>query len=200
MKKIFLIFLILVLCLVFSILAIATTETLRPDGNGSEIAITSQYPDADSHFDKIDEATTDDADYVFDTGTTAVYHRDLYTVANSAIGAGVINSVTVYTRTCTEVSGYNVQQISLRTESTTYNYDINVGNQGAFHERNTGALTVNPKTAAAWTWTEINALEIGGNIRGWSASGNPGISQVWVVIDYTPAPSVNNAIIFGINF
>jgi hypothetical protein len=45
--------------------------------------------------------------------------------------------------------------------------------------------TTNPNTGSAWTWTEVNALEIGGRASTVGASEYIQASELWIVVDYT---------------
>lgn len=159
------------------------TEILRPNGAGSETAISGST--GATHWEVVDESSVNDADYVTDNGTAGTYHRDLYAFPDSAVGAGTINSVTLYCRIAREVNGFGTQSMSLRTEGTTYDYDTTSLPNGAFSTENTGALTVNPNTGAAWTWTQINEIEAGPRIRGWVDAGDPKASWVYIEVDYT---------------
>ena len=106
-------------------------------------------------------------------------------------GKGKINSVTVYinarsvstpiqpsayTRIKTNNTAYDGTEQTLTTSYSSYNT----------------AYTTNPQSGNEWTWAEINALQAGVGLR--RAMGTGGLAgresrctQVWVVIDYTPA-------------
>jgi len=44
----------------------------------------------------------------------------------------------------------------------------------------------NPNTGSSWTWTEVNALEIGSRATTLGSTETIQISEFWIVVDYTP--------------
>ncbi len=80
----------------------AGTETLRPTAAGDTTGISSQEPGSGAHWDKVDDETADDlSTYVYTDYTS--YQRDLYNVADTGIGSGSINSVSLYYSYATKV-------------------------------------------------------------------------------------------------
>jgi len=73
------------------------TEILRPNAAGDYTNIASQYPDSGAHWEKVDEATVDDDDYVYTSSGTQ--EKDAYNLDSTAIPSGsTINSVTAFLR------------------------------------------------------------------------------------------------------
>ncbi len=48
----------------------------------------------------------------------------------------------------------------------------------------------NPDTSAAWTWSEIDALQTGLALKKVSGLSSARCTQVYVVVDYTPGASI----------
>src|SRR3989344_5262244 len=136
----------------------ADTETLRPNGAGSETAITTQFPASTFHYDKVDEETTDDNTTYVNAGGSNGWYRDLYALPTHT-GSGVINSVTVYARLKDGVGSVSSGKISIRTNDTTYDTNAYALTTSWADKSNT--WTTNPQTGSAWTWDEIDALEAG---------------------------------------
>ena len=167
-------------------------ETLRPNAIGSETDIDQQEPGTGAHWDKVDETPADDnTTYVRSTSQKITYERDLYNIPDSGVGAGTINKITIRVRCKRSYEAYC--KCSLRTHSQTYDG----AEQGPiplewtnYHED----WVENPNTDAAWTWAEINALEIGVSLRAGStlSSRFGSCTQVYVEVDYTTtvAPTV----------
>lgn len=173
------------------------TETLRPNAAGDETAISSTT--GATHYGVCNDQS--DASYVFDTGTTGVFKRDLFNMDNSGVGAGTINSVTVYARMYKDTNGFNDQSISLKTNGTTYDYIVTMNNNTeTFDDYNTGALTTNPQSGSAWTWSEVDAMQCGPRIRSWNTGTHAACAEIWAVVDYEPATNPDNAMFFGSNF
>ncbi len=153
------------------------TLTLYPNGAGN-----AQGWDAEGgDYTRVDE-TSQDGD------TTRLYSPTDNAVADFALQdhtteEGVINSVTVYihTRGLDPVS--NVVQLAVRVASTNYFSADKTYNNTSYHDES-NTWTTNPNTSAAWTWAEIDALTAGmKRISG----GGQAVTQVRVVVDYTPA-------------
>jgi hypothetical protein len=164
------------------------TETLRPNAAGDETAIRRQYPSSGAHWDKVDEAVSDDSStYVFENGST--WRRDLYNLPSSAVGAGTINSVTVWMRALTSAGDLCGAKISLKTGVTTVD---GAAESFAFDwtwYNFSKVWTLNPVTGLAWTWTQINALQIGCRLLGDDDYDEVDVTQIYVVVDYTAVAS-----------
>ncbi len=111
----------------------AGTETLRPNSAGDSTSLSYQDPDSGAHWDKVDEETTDDlATYVYTDYTS--YQQDLYNLADTGIGSGSINSVSLYYRYASKVGpryggiyaiGYeeSANELAIKTLQV-YNYGV----------------------------------------------------------------------------
>lgn len=153
------------------------TLTLRPNGAGA-----AQGWDAEGgDWQKVDESSGDG-------DTTRLYSPTANAVATFAhedhtTQEGVINSVTVYisTRGLDPIS--NVVQLAVRVSGTNYFSADKTYNNTSYHDES-NTWSTNPNTSAAWTWAEVDALEAGmKRISG----GGQAVTQVWIVVDYTPA-------------
>jgi len=163
------------------------TETLRPSATGDEENIPSSVPVQD-HYLCIDEATVDDADYVYHTNEGG--YRDLYNLPAHS-GSGTINKVTVYFR-CkhSNSTGTPLARAAIKSDSTVTEGDAeSLTTSWAYY---TMEWATNPADSAAWAWADIDALQAGIKLTGVLA-GSMGVycSQVYVVVDYSPgAPTV----------
>lgn len=157
------------------------TEILRPNAAGDVTLTTGQFPDSTFHYDKVNEAVADeDETYVYDIDGSAAY-RDLYHLPAHS-GSGTINFIKVYAR-CREVSEEGYATIYIKTGGTEYNsaaMPVTVSYANYSHQWND-----NPQTEVAWTWDNIDALQIGIGIPN-AAAVQARCTQVWVEIDYTP--------------
>lgn len=160
--------------------------TLRPNGDGlfSEYSIAPTSPA--THYDKVNEVTPDDA-------ATNVYaqfndYRDLYDLPASGIPAGsTINWVRIYIRHYTE-SGYDAAKTHIGFNDGVGTWWEATGRaptpQASWVNEDTGQLTTNPRTSAAWTLDQINALQVG--VKQETSGGQYcRVTQVYVVVDYT---------------
>lgn len=162
------------------------TETLRPNASGIYTQWAYQLPVSGFHWDKVDEATSDGYSTCISDDTTS-YKADLYNIPSTAILANaIINSVTVYMRVVSDHYRYKgYVRTMIRTHSTNY--------YGSIMRPSTSwvlyftVYATNPNTGSAWTIEEINALEIGVSGRGYSDEYWIYCTQVYIVIDYSPA-------------
>ncbi len=166
------------------------TVTIRPDAAGSETNITYQYPESGAHWDKIDEASSDsDSTYVAARGVTPTGEkRDLYAVPDQALSGGITDvSVYVTAREESDSAHDGYVKPSVRTHSVTYD--------GASQEVTTTyavyskSWTTNPNTGVAWTWAEIDAMEIGvaplyPHDEEWNPVSSTRVTQVYTIITY----------------
>jgi len=157
------------------------TETLRPTGAGDETNIQT-VTGAATHWEAVDDTGTgDDATTNVVHNTDNVYARDLYAMANSAIASGTINSVTIYIKH-EGIAAYS--RTVLKTNGTVYESGNLTTSGDDVWEYNSTVYTTNPQTGLAWTWAEIDAMQVGvGNFRSPTQQGR--ITQVYAVVDYT---------------
>lgn len=170
------------------------TETLRPNGEGSETAIHAQL--TGKHWERVDEETADDdATYVHRYGGSTGFADDSYNLSDLGPNV-VISNVEVVAR---------VRRIA-QNPGGTYPTSIGLGVRvdGSSHFSNTdissnsyGAITrnyaTNPDTGVAWTPSEIDNLQAFLRLRfinmalwqGGLISGR--CTQIYVVVTYEPA-------------
>jgi len=166
-------------------------ETLRPNAAGDESNINSQYPydeDQTLHWNKVDEVNQDgDSTFVVDASST--YYRDLYALPSHS-GSGTINSVTVHAY-CRVDDPPDVASLKVvcKTGGVVYEGSDEILTESfALYSKQ---WTNNPG-GGAWTWEQIDALQIGIALKsshteaGWSSR----CTQVYVVVNYTPIPTI----------
>lgn len=167
-----------------SLLPYSATEILRPIAAGDTTLITSQNPVTGAHWDKVDE-TTPDGDTTSLYTTNWDWLEDLYHIADTSVGSGDINYVKVYwvgkisttTPTTTaarpHVKTYGTTYIGpeeqMTTSYATYSYQWNI----------------NPNTGTAWTWAEVNALQVGLALRRPRVGQETRITQVYAEVSYS---------------
>lgn len=127
------------------------TETLLPT---ADVAVQWSNDEGSSNYQNVDRTSGTDSgpNYVSWIGT----YLDVLSLANGS-GTGTISSITIHTRA--RIESTNTFRSYIRSGGT----DI----YGASHTAQTtwtnytDTYTVNPGTSAAWTWSQVNALEIG---------------------------------------
>jgi len=72
-----------------------------------------------------------------------------------------------------------------RTHSTDYESSATTVSRTAFTDYSE-TRTVNPYTGQAWTWDEINNLEIGARATQLGSADTIQVSEFWIIVDYTP--------------
>ena len=164
-------------------------ETLRPNGVGSETNIPGAVPGTgEAHWEDIDEAVADEsATYVVNSTTN--YLRDLYALPAHSVGSGIINKITVYCRArCngTNAAYYAYMKISCRSDYTTTDGEeltLHPDDDPGYWKTWSKEWALNPADSQAWEWADIDALEIGANIKKGDQSLK--LTQVYVEVDYS---------------
>jgi len=165
-------------------------ETLRPNAVGDETNL-NPYPNTgEENWEDVDEETPDGGTTFVQYANKTTYARDLYHLP-AFRGVGSINKVTVYCYTKAQGAG-TIDQASLKcackTHTTPYEGSEETVTFGwAYYLKE---WTTNPNTGSAWTWGEIDALQIGVALKGWNSGTayNTRCTQVYVEVDYN-APS-----------
>ncbi|GAJ14146.1 unnamed protein product, partial [marine sediment metagenome] len=140
-------------------------------------------PNSTFHWDKVDEVSPDSSTYIFNIGGHPFTDYDLYRLPLHS-GSGTINHVKVYVY-CKLQSQLGFIDIIIKTGGTEYDspeyIDISTSWEYYSYQWNT-----NPKTRGAWTWDQIDALQIGLVLLNQYVGYEAYCSQVYVEIDYTP--------------
>ena len=163
------------------------TEILRPDSTGDVTNISYQEPSSGDHWDKVADATPDDwSTYVYTDSKS--FQRDLYNIPDHSAGSGNIDSVAVYFRFATDDDSKKTDMARARalikTHDSVFEGTVERVDDSTFITR-AYQWTVNPYTREAWTWDEIDNLQIGVAIRVVDKKGNACCTQVFVAVDYT---------------
>jgi len=164
------------------VLASPDTIILRLESAGDSTALT-PFPAATANWDCVDDVTSDgDSTYVYSASNQ--FASDLYNLANTSQTGG-INSVTVWVKVRGTRAANNVAKTLVKTNGVIY--------EGAGQDVTTGYSDIsriydeNPQTNAAWTWDEVNLLQAGCALKRAGPTDTTRCTQVWVVVDYTPA-------------
>jgi hypothetical protein len=179
---------------VFTVSAAAQpkTQTLRPNGPNSATGIAlSRSTGLNYNYEAVDEATADDTTYVYrsDKDVNDKYFTDLYDAQDFA-GTGTINSVTVYALvklaaigdTGTNAGACTVIRTNSKTTTATTQLFTTVGTTWTTLSN---SYTQNPQSGNDWTWTEINALQIGVSLMENGKSYDMRCTQVYAIVNYT---------------
>ena len=148
-------------------------ETLRPNGEGDSDDFSSNG--CSNNWQCVDETTNDgNSSYVIRTSSS--YGRDSYETENYSSGTGVIDSLIIYI-SCNETNPSGRASTLIRTNGSNF-YGSSQNPSSSYSEFST-VYTTNPSSSSAWTWTEINNIEIGVYAR------RARCTQVWVEVYYT---------------
>lgn len=155
--------------------------TIRPNAAGDE-ANMSPHGDT-NNWECVDEASKDDDTTYVDSTSYDNWQRDLYNLEDHTTESGTINSVTVYAYAKRYDTSDKIK-LAVKSGST-----VGEGSEETLtgsYDPYSKEWTTNPDTSAAWTWSEIDSMQAGGSMfKAWVV-GNPHMTQVYVVVDYTP--------------
>ncbi len=132
------------------------SQTRVPTADGDISGTWNPYPSNPStRWDKVDETTPNDADYM--TGTTDSGGYMLFSFSPFSVPPGsTIIDLTVYVRAKDVSSGTNNIRPSIKVYGTRYNTTATSNNPGTSFTTYSYSYTTNPSTGAAWTVADIN--------------------------------------------
>jgi len=164
------------------------TLTFRPNAAGDETAIPDQFPDSGAHWDKVDEATSDD-DSTYVACSLPTWREDLYNIPDHSdqTAGGTINYVEEYivaraVATSTQTSAYT----HVKTNGVTY--DGTSENLTTSYATYSYQWSTNPQSAGAWTWSEIDALQAGVGLRQPAGGVYSRCTQVYTEVSFDAPP------------
>lgn len=159
------------------------TEVLRPNAGGTNTGCNywdgdAHEPDVNENYKQVDEETPDEASTMVYNPVTS-YALDTYNIPDHSEGSGTVNHVKVYCRMQNDTAK---GKVAIRTHNTEYygNEESLTGSWVTYNKQ----WDTNPNTGSAWTWDEIDALEIGVALKA-SAGASSRCTQVYVEVDYT---------------
>lgn len=146
---------------------------IRPNGPGS---FSSLNDVCSANWQCVDEGSSDDdATYVYGTGGGWSYDR--YEADNLSL-SGTIDSLIIFMHVRDAGSSHHART-SIRTNGNYYDGISILLNGILSYATFSTTYVTNPATSVAWTWTEINDLEIGVGLN-----GTPRCTQVWAQVFY----------------
>jgi type II secretory pathway pseudopilin PulG len=149
-------------------------EILRPVGVGNSGNLLTQ--NCSNNWQCVDETVSDDDD-TYVKGAGSQWKLDTYETANHSAGTGTVDSIIVYVKAKGSGGGKKART-AIRIGGNNYTGSQN-NTTGSYVDYSTTYLT-NPATSAAWTWTDIDNLEIGVDLKKVAFC-----TQVWVEVYYT---------------
>ncbi len=162
----------------------AATLTLHPSGSAASDNATYYGGTAADALDSSDGDTS--------YGQSVNDSTDLYLEVDDSSKTNPINSVTVYAvaKRSGGNSTNNAFRIGITTNSSSY-FDSGHDLTGTSYVTFSGdTYTTNPQSSAAWTWSEVNSLVA---IVNSLTSTDFNVTELYVVVDYTPVPSITIA-------
>jgi len=135
------------------------TQNLVPTSDVS-IGFDATYPTSPTtHFDKLDEGTTNDGDTTYNTAVTAG-DRDVFGVGDlSGIVGTPAFDVTIHYWAMRAATGVSSMDVGIRIGTTDY-VGLNDVSAGATYAELTYTWTIDPSTSAEWTESGVNAAQI----------------------------------------
>ncbi|MCJ7829466.1 FG-GAP-like repeat-containing protein, partial [Patescibacteria group bacterium] len=158
----------------------SATETLRPNADGDVIELYNSDETQVDNWSYVDEVVADDDTTIVLNFTDFSAKLDLYNLPGHS-GSGIINKITVYARIKSddEIEGY--ARIAIKTGGTVY-YSGNLTTAGTTWENKSYEWATNHKTELAWTWNDIDSLQIG--IELYNTDLWTYCTQLYVEVDY----------------
>ncbi|HEY7878793.1 MAG TPA: hypothetical protein VIC55_11230 [Gemmatimonadaceae bacterium] len=156
------------------------SQTLRPTANGNYTEWGEQFGSGTTHWDRVDEATVDDAgSYIMDNTWNGT-ERDAYQMSDTSYSS--ITSIEVFARAA-RVGTNDNNNVKLSIRSGSVDQDSTAKTLSMSWGYVSNVWTTDPATGLPWTTAAVNALQAGvRNAMGPSGGGGVGVSQVYVVV------------------
>lgn len=170
---------------------------LRPNGFGYQETIRFSQCDPGLHWMCVDDVEPDYGDTAVHDG--ANYDAmDLYLVEDT-VESGDITGVTVFSVLTAPGIGQSIYaQIVMATHNSVYggvSFAPAMDVWGLYYKQWSG----NPYTGTAWTWNEINDIQIGMRLHGTSSHYHISCTQMYVVVGYDPILPPDITITYNMN-
>ncbi len=169
---------------------VADVAYFDPSAAGDETGIVAQYPPSGEHWDKVSEESPDGDSTYIASASGASWEEDLYHIENHSTqtAAGTINYVRIYvearstTDNITQTSAY----VHIKTNGVEYNgtEETLTSNYATYSYQ----WDDNPQTASAWTWDEVDALQIGVGLRTPNVNEYTRCTQIYAEVAFEAPP------------
>jgi len=143
--------------------------TIRPNGDNSVGWTT--FGSGSYHYDRVNEVTEDDSNGVSCVIASAYgeIYSDYFNIQNHSAESGTISGVTIYAIYQTTYGTDYGTPTEINLYCNGYNTNIFDGRySGSKKDTGIWAMSVNPATGVAWTWTNIDDIVCG-------IQGEPGL-------------------------
>ena len=160
------------------------TATLRPNAAGDKTELTTQFPASGEHWDKVDEAVTDEDD-TWVRGGANENQIDLYNLESLPGGVGAISNVALAIRARRSSASAGVSLILhiIKTGGTEYQHPGGNWSPTTSYDTLSRSWATNPQTGVAWTVDEVNALQAG--VLTSNGAMTSRVTQVYIEVTYT---------------
>jgi hypothetical protein len=163
---------------------LSQTILLRPNADTSDDHLgTFGYSSHYQCVNEVDQGGNGDASYVY-SQSPSYWTDDVYNLQNPT-PTGTVSYVTL--NAVARTTGVGSMQLAITTNGQEFDGSSNPGLEFPLtsgYLEYTTMWRLNPATGRSWTWTEINALQIGCSLYG--VSGDARCTQVYVEVYYTP--------------
>ncbi len=167
------------------LIPVPDTYNFYPDAAGDNTTITDQYPLTGEHWDKVSEESPDgDSTYV--ATDSSAWQEDLYNTDNHSTqtAAGTINYVKVYieARSTTDNVTQSSARIYIKTNGIKYSGTEETLSSN--YDTYSYQWDNNPQTVSAWTWDEVDDLQIGVGLRTPNVDEDTRCTQVYAEVGF----------------
>jgi len=136
----------------------------------------------------VDDADGHDSDSTYVSTEWWELQEDLYTMADHSTGGGVINYVRVYAVAKAELVFKTNTNLRIHIKTNGVEYNGPLAQTTTSYATYSNQWNNNPETGQPWTWSEIDALQIGVGIRYPKSNNWTRVTQVYAEVNYTPSP------------
>ncbi|MCX6654140.1 MAG: PKD domain-containing protein, partial [Candidatus Bathyarchaeota archaeon] len=165
------------------------TIILRPNAAGSTTENEARGSGS-ANWDRVDEVTADDGTTYVRGDVDNTRQTDTYNVPDQSL-TGTITNVRIYIRSLENYDRNDVYAwTAIRIGTGSIQYGTQIGTTTSWTNYYTDYATKTGNLGSgAWTWADINNLQIGVGLQSHNSSGTwryAECTQVWVVVEYIP--------------
>jgi hypothetical protein len=147
--------------------AIQNMENLLPVAAGDQTEFNTQYPDTGANYDKVSDISAKDSDTYISTAGSNPWQTDLFTLSpfNGMSGLAKISNVTISLRVSSGGDDKVDLMAVLKTNGQVY-ASSSLPIKGADFVDVQWVCPINPNSGKAWTYNDINTLQVGLTAKG----------------------------------